>query len=220
MSAIRNSALIPIGLLWRAAKLTWGELFVLGLAGYAWILLGLFVLPFAPMMIGLFYVANQVAHENAVGVKTVFQGARRFLGRSLIWGALNLLAGLAVWADLSYYQQMQGDLGVVLLTLAVLLALAWIVVQVLSLPFLIEAGPTHLKLAYRRAFLFVASQPGFVAGLLVVLALWALVCWYLPVLIGYGMCYIAVAANLAVATMLEDGSRSTQSPKNRTRAAQ
>ena len=64
----------------------------------------------------------------------LFSGARRFLSRSYIWGAINAFAIVLVLADLTYYQQIQGDLGIAAVTLAILLALAWGVVQLLTLP--------------------------------------------------------------------------------------
>jgi uncharacterized membrane protein YesL len=201
MSVERHSATIPLSVFKRALRLLWEELFLLGLAGYLWMILGIFILPLAPMTVGLFYVTNQVAHGNAIYFTTQFTGARRFLSRGLIWGALNALAGLLIWADLRYYQDIGGTLGTVFVTLAVLLTLAWIVIQVFILSFLIETGPTHLRAAFRQAFVLVVSQPLFVVGLLIVMALLALLCWYLPIMLGYAFVYLALIANVAVVTL-------------------
>jgi uncharacterized membrane protein YesL len=111
------------------------------------------------------------------------------------------LAGLLIWADLRYYQDIGGTLGTVFVTLAVLLTLAWIVIQVFILSFLIETGPTHLRAAFRQAFVLVVSQPLFVVGLLIVMALLALLCWYLPIMLGYAFVYLALIANVAVVTL-------------------
>jgi uncharacterized membrane protein YesL len=213
-----RAAAIPWRVFKRALKLLWQELFLLGLAGYAWMLLGLFVIPLAPMTVGLFYVANQVAHGNAIGMTTVFTGAWRFLSRSLIWGALNLIVGLLIWADLGYYQGVSGNAGSALVTLAILLALAWTVIQIFALAYLAEAGPVHLKEAFKQSFVLVISQPLFVVGLLIVIAGLALICWYLPILIGYAVTGLALIANVAVITLIEQRSRSERSSQtfNRT----
>ena len=201
MSAERYTTTIPLSVFKRALRLLWEELFLLGLAGYIWLALGIFILPLAPFTVGLFYVTNQVARGNAISFTSLFVGAWRFLTRSLIWGAINAFAGLLIWADLRYYQEMEGDVGIAFVTLAILLALAWIVIQVLTLPFLIEFGPKHLKDAYRQAFVLVISQPVFVVGLLIVMALLALLCWYLPIMIGYAFVYLALIVNVAIVTL-------------------
>lgn len=202
MSVERYSTTIPLSVFKRALRLLWEELFLLGLGGYLWLVLGLLILPLAPLTVGLFYTANQVAHGNAISVTTQFAGAGRFLGRSLIWGAINLIAGLLLWADLTYYSGQGGDLGIGFLTLAILLALAWIVIQVLALPFLIEAGPRSLMIAYKRAVVLIIAQPLFVVGLLIVIALLGLLCWYLPIMLGYAFAYLALLANVAVVHVL------------------
>ncbi len=207
MRVERDTVTLPMSVFKRALKLLWQELFLLGLAGYTWLLLGLFVIPLAPMTIGLFYVANQVAHGNAIGMTTIFTGAWRFLSRSLIWGALNLIVGLLIWADLGYYQSVSGNAGFALVTLAILLALAWLVIQIFVLAFLVEAGPVHLKEAFRQSVVLVISQPLFVVGVLIAIAVLALICWYVPILIGYAVTCLALIANVAVVTLIERRAR-------------
>ena len=124
----RQTPTIPLNVFRRASRLLWEELFLLGVASYIWMLLGFFIVLLPPLTVGLMYMANQVARGNAIGFTMLFSGARRFLGRSYIWGAINAFAIVLVLADLSYYQQLQGDLGIVAVTLAILLALAWGVV--------------------------------------------------------------------------------------------
>lgn len=193
-----SSILLPIDILKRTLRLFWDELFLLGLAGYLWMLLGIFILPIAPLTAGLFYVTNQVAQGNVISFKLQFQAARRFLSRSLIWGAINALAGVLVWADLSYYQQLNGQLGTALLTLLLLLVLAWSVIQVFVLGWLVELGPRRLRAAFRQAFVIVVTQPLFVIVLLIVLALLAVICWYLPIVLGYAIAFLALIVNVAI----------------------
>jgi len=193
-----SSILLPIDILKRTLRLFWDELFLLGLAGYLWMLLGIFILPFAPLTAGLFYMTNQVARGNVISFKLQFEAAQRFLGRSLIWGAINVLAGLLVWADLSYYQQLNGDLGIASLTLILLLTLAWSVIQVFVLGWLVELGPLRLRSAFRQAFVIVVTQPLFVVVLLIFLALLAVICWYLPIVLGYAMAFVALIVNVAI----------------------
>ena len=207
------SILLPFDIFKRALRLYWDELFLLGLLGACWMLLGLFVLPFAPVMVGLFYVTNQVAHGNAISFKLAFQAAWRFLSRSLIWGVINALAGLFIWADLSYYQQLNGDLGIASQTLVILLTLAWSVIQVFVLGWLVELGPKSLRSAFRQAFVMTITQPLFVVVLLIVLALLALLCWYVPILLGYALALLATIVNVAVVRWQELQRDKLVSPK-------
>jgi uncharacterized membrane protein YesL len=232
MSETRSLIINPLKVFGRAARLLWDELFLLSLSGFIWLLLGLgclvllpitfgaSVLPLVPMTVGLFFVTNQIVHGNVIGILTIFQGAWRFISRSLFWGAANLVAGLLIWADLGYYGQAGGDVGVLLATLATLLSLAWIVLQVLTLPSLIEAGPKGLRAAFRQALVLMVSQPLLVVGLLIVMAILAVICWYLPVLIGYALAYLSLAANLAVVAVSERRSeQAAQVEKDRGRSS-
>src|SRR5512135_965891 len=98
MSAERYSTTIPLSVFKRGLRLLWEELFLLGLAGYIWLALGILILPLAPFTVGLFYVTNQVARGNAISFTSLFTGAWRFLSRSLIWGAINAFVGLLILA--------------------------------------------------------------------------------------------------------------------------
>lgn len=201
--------LISLSVFWRALKLLWDELFLLSVIGLMWMVLGLgcvilapltmglSLMPLVPLTAGLFFVTNQVAHGNAIKLPMLFSGAWKFMSRSLLWGAVNWLAGLLVWVDLGYYGQLSGDVGVALVTLATLLALAWLIWQILTLACLIEAGPLMLKAAYRQAWLLMLSQPLFVAALIVISGLLVIICAYLPVLTGHAFAYIALVANAA-----------------------
>jgi uncharacterized membrane protein YesL len=189
---------IPLNVFRRASRLLWEELFLLGVASYIWMLLGFFIVLLPPLTVGLMVMANQVARGNAISFTLLFSGGRRYLSRSYIWGAINAVAILLVLADLSYYQQIQSDLGAVAVTLAILLALAWGVVQLLTLPLLVELGPKSLKASFRQALLLTISQPAFVVGLVIATALLALLCWFFPIMIGFAFAYLALVVNIAI----------------------
>lgn len=217
--------LISLSVFWRALKYLWDELFLLSVIGLMWMLLGLAciitvpltlglsLMPLVPLTVGLFYVTNQVVRGNAITFQMWFVGAWKFLSRSLFWGAVNWLVGLIVWADLGYYGQLSGDLGVAFVTLAVLLALAWIVWQILTLACLIEAGPLGLRAAYRKAGLLMLSQPLFVIALIVISGILVIICSYLPVLTGHAFGYVALTANAAVLW----AAKKRSGPANRSR---
>ncbi len=197
----RQTPTIPLNVCRRASRLLWDELFLLGVASYIWMLLSIFIVLLPPLTVGLMYMANQVARGNAISFTMLFSGARRFLSRSYIWGAINAFAVMLVLADLSYYQQVQSDLGTAAVTLAILLVLAWGVVQLLTLPLLIELGPKGLRAAFRQALVLAVSQPSFVIGLVIAAALLALLCWFFPIMIGFAFAYLALVVNIAIVSL-------------------
>lgn len=199
----RSSPTIPFSVFGRASRLLWEELFLLGVTSFTWMLFGLSLVALPPLTMGLVYVTNQVARGNAISYTLLFTGAWRFLGRSYIWGAINACVILLFLADLTYYQQLPGDTGTAAVTLAILLALAWGVVQLLTLPLLIELGPKSLKAAFRQALVLTISQPSFVIALVIVTALLALFCWFLPILIGLAFSYLALVVSVAVIKLKE-----------------
>lgn len=215
--AARQTPTIPLNVFGRASRLLWEELFLLGVASYIWMLLGVFIVLLPPLTVGLMYMANQVARGNAISFTLLFSGARRFLSRSYIWGAINAFAIVLVLADLSYYQQVQGDLGIAAVTLAILLALAWSLVQLLTLPLLIELGPKSLRAAFRQALMLTISQPAFVIGLVVAMALLALLCWFFPIMIGFAFAYLALVVNIAI-VKLRDPELDREMSQKRPRA--
>ena len=197
-SSTRPTPTIPLNVFGRASRLLWEELFLLLVISYIWMLLSLFLVLLPPLTVGLVYVTNQVARGNAIRFTMIFSGARRYLSRSYIWGLINACAILLVVADLSYYQQIQSDLGIAAVTLAILLALIWGVVQVLTLPLLVELGPRSLKAAFRQAVMLTITQPAFVVGLIIATALLALLCWFFPIMIGFAFAYLALVVNIAI----------------------
>ena len=216
-NSARQTPTIPLNVFGRASRLLWEELFLLGVASYTWMLLGIFIVLLPPLTVGLVYMANQVARGNAISFSTLFSGARRFLSRSYIWGAINAFVIVLVLADITYYQQVQGDLGTAAVTLAILLALAWGVIQLLALPLLIELGPKSLRAAFRQALVLTISQPGFVVGLVIATALLALVCWFFPIMIGFAFAYLALVVNVAI-IKLRDPELDRQLSQKRPRA--
>jgi hypothetical protein len=76
----------------------------------------------------------------------------------------------------------------------------------------------HLREAFKRAAVFVISQPLFMAGVLVVATLLLVICWYVPIMIGYAFTYLALIANVAVVTVLEQRSRIERSSQKSGRA--
>ena len=208
---------ISLNVFRRASRLLWEELFLLGVASYIWMLLSFFIVLFPPLTVGVMYLANQVARGNAIRFSMLFSGGWHYLRRSYIWGAINAFAVLLVLADLTYYQQVQGDLGSAAVTLAILLALVWGVVQLLTLPLLIELGPKSLRAAFRQALLLTISQPGFVIGLLMATALLALLCYFFPIMIGFAFAYLALVVNIAM-VKLRDPELDRQMSQKRSRS--
>ncbi len=197
-SSARQAPVIPLNVFGRASRLLWEELFLLGVASYIWMMLSLTIVLLPPLTVGLVYMANQIARGNAIRFTLIFSGGWRYLSRSYLWGLINALAILLVLSDLTYYQQIQGDLGTVAVTLAILLALAWAIIQLLTLPLLVELGPKKLGAAFRQALVLTISQPAFVIGLVVAVALLALLCWFFPIMIGFAFAYLALVVNIAI----------------------
>ncbi len=212
----REAPTISLNVFRRASRLLWEELFLLGVASYIWMMLGIFIILLPPLTVGLVFMANQIARGNAIRFTTLFSGGRRFLGRSYLWGGINAFAIMLVIADLTYYQQVQGDLGTAAVTLAILLALVWGVVQLLTLPLLVELGPKSLRAAFRQALVLTISQPAFVIGLLVATALLALLCWFFPIMIGFAFAYLALVVNIAI-VQLRDPELDRQMSQKRPR---
>jgi uncharacterized membrane protein YesL len=209
---------IPFSVFGRASRLLWEELFMLFLISGTWLLFLPSLLALPPLTVGLVYVTNQVARGNTIHYTMLFTGAWRFLSRSYIWGVINAVALMLLLADLLTYQQMPGDLATMAVTLSILLMLAWGVMQLLTLPLLIELGPKSLKAAFRQALLLTLSQPRFVITLVIVVALLALFVWFIPIMLGLIFSYLALVINVAIVKLRDpelDRQMGQKQPRSR-----
>ena len=62
-----------------------------------WALLCIPVITAFPATAAMLYVTNQVIHEKPAGVRVYFEGFRKYFCVSLLWGLVNIIAGVQLY---------------------------------------------------------------------------------------------------------------------------
>ena len=194
-------------LLWRilagAASDIVAESFLLIVFNFAWLVMSLLVLPLPFATGGLFHAAREIGDRKAVGWKTFFEGGRQVAGPMYRWGALNLLVGVVVIANISFYGRLGQTYSDVLQSLFVTVASLWLLLQLYTLPVLIHLKQPGLRVALQDGFFLMLRFPALsLAVTLIVLVLISLSA-VMPILLVLATgALIAVLMNRVVAEEL------------------
>lgn len=170
----------------KAFSLWWQDWSNQELVSLAFILLSLTVLGFAPALFGVFHQALDLTNGIRTGIAGWWEGVKRHLKNSLLWGLLNL-AALAIFVfALWFYANSSFALASYLVILISVIALCWFIWQFFSLACYFLQTEQDLKLAWQNGFAVLLSKPLFVLlpGLLAVSLALLSVRFFIPLMIG------------------------------------
>jgi len=179
----------------------WVNMVVINLV---WLLCWLTVVLGPPATFGIYYVTNQLAHGQSLGLRGMIEGGKRYFFHSWLWMLLNLAVGLLLTVNLMFYQQFTSTWAELLRAFHVFLGLVWLIVQFYALPYLMEQERKHLGMALRNGLFTALASPGYtlvVAGLAALVVVLSLVV-IAPLFLG-GPCLIAALGNRAVRERVE-----------------
>jgi uncharacterized membrane protein YesL len=152
-----------------------------------------------PTTIGAFYAVNQLTQGRSIRFSDFVEGFRRYFWLSYVWALLNVAAAVLAWNGFIFYGQIQEAWGVFILTLVMMIALGWFIIQFYALPYLIEQEQKNILVALRNSLLTGLASPLYTlivvafAAIIVVVSI-AIVA---PIFLG-GPCLIALLSNHAV----------------------
>ncbi len=179
-----------------------------GFLGLLFVVPGLLVAWFGAVGV-FFYVRKAIFHEHPT-VGETWQGIRILLGPAIALFVVDLLISVVVLGDLAFFAlAFKANGGMVLAALAIVSAyvsLMWLMMSLYHLPLLIaqlgiESGP-RVKVILSKSFLLTADNPGFTAGLFVVIIALAVLC-ALPALLGIALIFTGAAAFLLTSALRE-----------------
>lgn len=157
-----------------------------------------------PATFGMAYVANRLVHGEATGLSGWWQGLRRYLLVSWLWGLANLVVAVVLYANLVMYGSIDAFWGPLLQGVALAVSAFWAVVQLYAVPFLMEQTEPKLLRAWRNGLFTLLAAPGYslvlIVAVILILALSAVT--LAPLFLG-GPCLILVIGNQAVVERLE-----------------
>lgn len=191
----------------------------LALINIVWALAVLTLILAPPATVGAFYAANQAAQGQSIRFGDFISGFRRYFLVSYGWGLLNVIAAILVYSSILFYGQMGSDLGLLLLSLVLMIATGWVIVQFYALPYLIEQERKNVLVALRNGLFTLFASPlySLVLALVVALIIGLSVALVALLFLG-GPFLVALLANYAVRERLVTfGLRSTpDSPTDNT----
>lgn len=182
----------------------WEEMYILVLSNVIWLGLCLLVIPGPPATAGLYYLTNRVAHGRSVGLRTFFEGLRRYFIKGWLWAMANAFFLAVMGANFSFYGRFQGFWVQFVQGLFLGAAVLWLTLQLYTFPLLLEQEDQRLRVALRNALSMALKNPGFTLVLVILVASIVVLSLVLVLPIGLlAISFIALLSNHAVLDRLE-----------------
>ena len=182
----------------------WDDLVNLAIINVIWVLCWFTVILGPPATLGMYHIANRLAHGESLGPRGLWDGGRRYFLQSWLLVLLNLAAVAIILLNFWFYASVEDTWADLVKAFFVLLGVGWLVVQFYALPYLMEQERKNVGLALRNGLFNALAAPGYTlfvfafAGLVVVLSVGLV----FPLLMG-GPCLVAIVGNHAVMERLE-----------------
>jgi uncharacterized membrane protein YesL len=182
----------------------WSDLWTTAVVNLVWMVCQVLALPGPPATLALFYYGNRLAHGEIADLEDFWQALRRSWRPAWRWGLVNLALLFLLVGDVRLTGGMGQSLAARFGQSFYLAALGgWCLLQLYTLPFLIEQRQSSLRLALRNAAVMIGRNPAFSFGLMLLLAatLAAGTLFFLFSVAG-GAVFLAIAGNRAVLNRL------------------
>ena len=145
--------------------------------------------------VGIFYYARKSIYHEHPSIGDTWEGIKRLAAPALALFVIDLLLSVIVLGDLAFFAlAFRAKGGIAFAALAVVSAyvsLMWLMMSLYHLPLLTQG--TRVKAVLTKSFLLAADNPGFTAGLFVVIIAFAVLC-ALPAAIGLVLLFIGAVA--------------------------
>lgn len=181
----------------------WYQWVTLLFINVVWLLCTVTVVLAPPALFGLFAATNELAHGRGVSFSDFTSGMRQYFKISWLWGVVNIAAALLVWLNTRVYSQMTESWAVWLMLATLGVAAAWVMTQLLAIPYLFEQERLHLGVALKNGLFTLLATPLYSFLLAVVAGVLIFLCFAqaIVVLLG-GVSLLALLGNHAVLNRL------------------
>lgn len=124
-----------------------------------------------PATFGMYYVVHNMVNGEALGVKGLIQGARKYFWKSLAWGLINLVVIGTIVINFQFYGSIEAIWGFYLQVVIASLAVLWASTNFYALPFFFEQEVKKLRVALRNGVLTSMATPFYTFVLMIFVAL-------------------------------------------------
>ena len=173
--------------------------------GVVWLIAQVTVILGPPATFGVYYAVNTLIRtgEN-IGLRGAIDGARKYFLRGLAWGAMNWAVLIISFINMSFYFNLQTQIGLIALIFIAFVTALWLIVQFYAVPFYMAQEQEKIFLAFRNGLYLALASPLFTLGLMIfVLVIIALsVVFVIPAFLALPM-LVPVLATRALYDRLE-----------------
>jgi hypothetical protein len=147
-------------------------LFVLRTTDPIWVLVIsiLLLIPLPVVSGALCFVTNQISRGKAITWHAFLVGIRRYWGKSLVVGLINLVVLILIATNIQFYGAvLQGTWTNLVVSLWLILGAYWLLVQIFWFPMILELENEKILLALRNALAMAIITPGFTLSLAMIM---------------------------------------------------
>ncbi len=202
----RFSGKIPASLrvIWLSTLHWWDDLVIQAVMNLLFLLSWVTVILGPPVTFGIHYVESQYVRGDNLGLKGVWEGAKKYFVISWIWMLVNVVLLYLCIVNANFYLSIEAYWGAIGRYIVLVLGSAWFIIQFYAVPFLMIQEKPSLITAWRNGFMMTMASPLYLLILLLFLLVFGLFSFLLglPMLLGYITLFIIIA-NQAVKDRLE-----------------
>jgi uncharacterized membrane protein YesL len=193
-----KSALKILGLSFRDV---WQELWTILIVHLLFLLGNILILPGPPVTLALFFYGNRIAHGETANERDFLEAIRNYWKPAWRWGLINILAIGLLTGDYYLIGNMAARSGFAsfIQGMYITFLAGWLLLQLFTLPFLLEQDQPSVVQALRNAAIFIGKNLilVFVLALLLALSLMAGTLAFMLTFV-FGGALVAFAGNHAV----------------------
>lgn len=133
-----------------------------------WILAQLTIILGPPATFGLYYVVHQMINGEALSVKGMISGGRKYFWKAWIWGSLNLLVMIIFFVNINFYGSISAGWAPYLQVIVIMIGFLWYCTQFYAIPYFFEQETKNLFVAFRNGLFTTLAAPFFTLLIMVV----------------------------------------------------
>ena len=154
----------PLGVIGKSVVEWWDAWLDFELITVVWFFAQFTVILGPPATFGVYHVVHVMVHEGeATGLKGMFQGARMYFGKALIWGVINWAALILAYVNIIFYSQMANTIGMIAMWIVIFLTATYLVTQFYAVAFFMQMKDENknIFLALKNGLFLALGQPIF-----------------------------------------------------------
>lgn len=183
----------------RAFREAWESLVLLAVLNLAWLGMSVLIVFFPPATAALFEATREIARGHRPSVLDLLDGVWRHFWRAWAWALINVVMGMIVVVSMGFYGALGTPWAGPVQGAVVVLAVLWLVAQMLFWPYVFAQEQPGLGQAFRNALLTVLAAPLFALtiGVIVLALLFVSVLLVAPLAV-FTAAFISLLGNLAL----------------------